>query len=62
MTQAEYVCKSKKGWSTKTKAEVHALGVMNHPIKKFRSTVPITVYLCEVCGKWHLTSHPRQAD
>ena len=55
MTHAEQVCQSKKPWSTQVKAQVHALGVMNHPNLKFRSKVPIHVYQCSVCAMWHLT-------
>lgn len=39
----------------KVKAEVHAMGVMNHPVRAFRAKVPIYVYQCKVCGMWHLT-------
>ncbi len=56
MTHAEHVCRSKKAWSTKVKAQVHALGVMNHPNREFRSEKPIYVYHCPVCSLWHLTS------
>lgn len=56
MTHAQKVCAAKKGWSTKVKAEVHALGVMNHPKPEMRSKGPIHVYLCPECALWHLTS------
>ena len=54
-SHAEWVCQHKKAWSTQVKAQVHALGVMNCPVRKFRALVPIYVYQCKVCGKWHLT-------
>jgi len=60
MTHAQFVCQSKKAWSTKTKAQVHALGVMNHPCVKLRSPVPIYVYLCPVCAMWHLTKRKQE--
>ena len=60
MTQAEHVCQKKKAWSTRVKAEVHALGVMNHPVPAFRSKVPIHVYHCPVCAMWHLTKKKPQ--
>ena len=55
MTHDEKICRSKKAWSTRVKAEVHALGVMNHPVPAYRSTVPIYVYHCRTCGLYHLT-------
>lgn len=55
------ICEAKKAWSTRVKAEVHALGVMNHPGKEFRSAVPIYVYQCPVCGSWHLTKRARRS-
>jgi hypothetical protein len=56
MKHAEHVCRSKRAWSTETKAKVHALGVMNHPNPAMRSEKPIHVYRCPVCRLWHLTS------
>lgn len=56
MSRHHDICRSKKAWSTETKARVHALGVMNHPVRQLRSTHPIHVYCCPVCGMWHLTS------
>jgi hypothetical protein len=55
----ERICRSKKAWSTRVKAEVHALGAMNHPVREFRASVPIYVYRCDVCGFFHLTKKPR---
>jgi NMD protein affecting ribosome stability and mRNA decay len=62
MKHAEWVCQRKRAWSTRVKAEVHALGVMNHPVRKMRAKVPIYVYQCDVCGKWHLTKRPRPEE
>ena len=61
MSHCTWVCRRKKAWSTQVKAQVHALGVMNCPVRKFRATVPIYVYQCDVCHLWHLTKKPPDA-
>lgn len=62
MTRAKKICRRKKAWSSEIRAKVHALGVMNHPVREFRSKVPIHVYRCPVCHLWHLTKRPQPEE
>jgi hypothetical protein len=52
-------CERKRGFNLEVKAKVNALARMNarHGDRK-----PLRVYLCDVCGKWHLTSKRANPD
>jgi hypothetical protein len=53
-------CNRKRRFSTRTKAEVNALGRMNDPIRSRRSPIPIYTYRCPVCDGYHLTKKPHR--
>lgn len=48
-------CERKRAFDLQVKAEVAALALANHRVKKFRPPVPLRSYQCPTCGKWHLT-------
>lgn len=56
---ARVACDRKRAFPLKVKAEVAALALANHRVKKFRPPVPLRAYQCPICGKWHLTKAPK---
>lgn len=49
------ICEKKRAFPLRVKAEVEAIARMNNKRHPQRSTVPLYVYQCDVCGLYHLT-------
>ena len=51
------MCKNKKKFATKDKAEYILNSAWRNALRKGKThTLPCRTYKCRECGKWHLTS------
>ena len=57
LSKGATACARKRRYPTRRAAELAAAAC------EFRRDVRLSVYRCDTCGGWHLTSHPRgEAD